>query len=293
MVNSFVTLSRTVTIEKCYVPKYCAIASVPQPLLQAKHPVSDALLPVIAVTNDTLFAGRLICRQPREGYRFSMDAVLAAHFAAPKPRQRVLDLGCGCGVIGLVLAYRHPQTTVCGIELQPDLAELAYANIRDNGYAQRYTIRQGDIRSIATLVTPESFDLVVANPPYRKKQTGRQNKDDQAAHARHELLGGIEDFVRAAAFAVKNRGKVSFIYPARRCNTLLAALHGHRLTPKRLQPVYSYPGAAGACLVLLEAVKNGGEQLDILAPFFIYQRRNGTYTPAMQALYEEDECLPR
>lgn len=247
----------------------------------------------IETTNDTLFAGRLICRQHRQGYRFSLDAVLAAHFAAPKAGQRVLDLGCGCGVIGLVMAYRHPLISTCGLELQPHLAELAKANIRDNGYEQRCTVQQGDVRSIATLLAPESCDLVVTNPPYRKTETGRLNQDDQSAHARHELQGGIEDFVRAAAFAVKNRGKVVCIYPARRCNTLMAALHGHRLTPKRLQPIYSYPSAASACLVLIEAMKNGGEQLDILAPFFIYQRRNGTYSPAMQALYQEDECLPR
>jgi tRNA1(Val) A37 N6-methylase TrmN6 len=255
--------------------------------------VSEACPSDIEITNNTLFAGRLICRQHRHGYRFSIDAVLAAHFTAPKAGQRVLDLGCGCGVIGLVLTYRHPQITVCGLELQPDLVELARANIKENGCEQRCTVRQGDVRSIAGLLTPESYDLVVTNPPYRKTETGRLNRNDQAAHARHELHGGIEDFVRAAAFAVKNRGKVVCIYPARRCNTLMAALHIHRLIPKRLQPIYSYPSAANACLVLIEAVKNGGEQLDVLAPFFIYQQRNGSYTPAMQALYEEDECLPR
>lgn len=258
--------------------------------MQAIHPVPDALHALIETTDDTLFAGRLICRQPRDGYRFSVDAVLAAHFAAPKAGQRVLDLGCGCGVIGLVMAYRHPRISICGLELQADLATLAKTNIRDNGYEQRCTVRQGDVRSIATLLAPESHDLVVTNPPYRKTETGRLNRDDQAAHARHELRGGIEDFVRAAAFAVKNRGKVVCVYPARRCNTLMAALHSQRLTPKRLQPVYSYPAAASACLVLIEAVKNGGEQMDLLAPFFIYQRRNGPYSPAMQAFYEEGGC---
>jgi tRNA1Val (adenine37-N6)-methyltransferase len=265
---------------------------VPKPL-RVQHAVSDARPSDAEITTDTLFAGRLICRQPREGYRFSVDAVLAAHFAVPKAGQRVLDLGCGCGVIGLVMAYRHPRISVCGLELQPDLAALAKTNIRDNGFDQRCTVQLGDIRSIATLLAPESCDLVVTNPPYRKTATGRLNQDNQAAHARHELQGGIEDFVHAAAFAVKNRGKVVCIYPARRCNALMAALHGQRLTPKRLQPIYSYPGAASACLVLIEAVKNGGEQMDLLAPLFIYQRRNGPYTPAMQALYEEDGCLPR
>jgi tRNA1(Val) A37 N6-methylase TrmN6 len=142
-------------------------------------------------------------------------------------------------------------------------------------------------------MAPETFDLVVCNPPYGKKDSGRLNQDDQAARARHELYGGIDDFVRAAAYAVKNRGRAVFVYPARRTNTLLAALHARRLTPKRLQPVYSYPGAENACLVLIEAVKNGGEQIEILAPFFIYARKNGDYAPAMQALYQEELCSPR
>jgi tRNA1(Val) A37 N6-methylase TrmN6 len=295
MVNSFVILSRTGALQKNSVTKTCRcrLFSESQPLLQAIHPVTSAPYSIIETTDDALFAGRLICRQPRDGYRFSVDAVLVAHFTAPKAGQRVLDLGCGCGVVGLVMAYRHPRISVCGLELQPDLAALAETNVRDNGYEQRCTVQQGDIRSLAALLVPESYDMVVTNPPYRKTATGRLNRDAQAAHARHELQGGIEDFVRAAAFAVRNRGKVVCIYPARRCSILMAALHNQRLTPKRLQPIYSYPGTASACLVLVEAVKNGGEQMDLLAPLYIYERRNGPYTPAMQALYEEDGCLPR
>jgi tRNA1(Val) A37 N6-methylase TrmN6 len=142
-------------------------------------------------------------------------------------------------------------------------------------------------------LAPESFDLVICNPPYRKKDSGRINQDDQAALARHELSGEIIDFVRGASFVVKNRCKVVFVYPARRSNTLLAALHEQRLTPKRLQPVYSYPGVESASLVLVEAVKNGGEQVEILAPLYIYERRNGSYSPAMLALYQEEQCWPR
>lgn len=249
--------------------------------------------PTIDLTDDTLFAGQLICRQRRDGYRFSVDAVLAAHFGVPKAGQRVLDLGCGCGVIGLVLAHRHSLLAVHGVEMQEELAALAEENGRLNGFADRFRVIRGDVRNIALLLAPESFDLVICNPPYRKKDSGRINRDDQAALARHELNGTIGDFIRAAAFAVKNRGRVVFVYPARRSNTLLSGLHEHRLTPKRLQPVYSYPGAESACLVLVEAVKNGGEQIEILAPLSIYERRNGAYTPAMLALYQEEKCWPR
>ncbi|WP_319588837.1 methyltransferase [uncultured Desulfobulbus sp.] len=249
--------------------------------------------PIVDLTDDTLFSGELICRQHRDGYRFSVDAVLAAHFAVPKPGQRVLDLGCGCGVIGLILAHRQPRVVVSSLEMQEDLAALAEENGRLNGFADRFQVIRGDVRAIARLLAPESFDLVICNPPYRKKDSGRINQGDQAALARHELSGEIVDFVRAAAFAVKNRGKVVFVYPARRSNTLLAALHEQRLTPKRLQPVYSYPCAESARLVLVEAVKNGGEQIEILAPLYIYERKNGDYAPTMQALYEEEQCWPK
>jgi tRNA1(Val) A37 N6-methylase TrmN6 len=247
----------------------------------------DILQPLSGLTDDTLFQGGLICRQSQDGYRFSVDAVIAAHFSVPKTGQQVLDLGCGCGVIGLVLAHRYPDIMVCSLELQEHLAALAQENGIRNGFTDRFRVIQGDVCAIGTLLPPESFDLVVCNPPYHKKDSGRINQDDQAACARHELTAVVEDFVRAAAFCAKNRGRVVFVYPAIRCNILLNTLQRYKLTPKRLQPVYSYPGTTSARLVLVEAMKNGGEQCEILAPFYIFEHKNGDYAPAMLALYRE------
>ena len=106
------------------------------------------------LTDDTLFAGRLICRQRRHGYRFSVDAVLVAHFAIPKPGQRVLDLGCGCGVIGLILAHRQPQITVSSLEMQEELAALAEENGNLNGFGDRFRVIRGDVRTIAGAAGP-------------------------------------------------------------------------------------------------------------------------------------------
>ena len=79
------------------------------------------------MTRDSLFDGALVCCQHRAGYRFSLDAVLAAQFARPGSKARVLDLGCGSGVIGLIVCYRwqHRLARVCGLEIQPQLAALA------------------------------------------------------------------------------------------------------------------------------------------------------------------------
>ena len=243
-------------------------------------------------SDDTLFAGRLICRQPEHGYRFSVDAVLAAHFARPAATDRVLDLGCGCGVIGLILAHRCPGITVCGLERQADLAGLAADNARRNGFADRVRVVCGDLRAMGELFAAESFDLVVANPPYRSLGSGRLSDHDQAARARHELHGDLVDFVRAAAFAVRNRGRAVFVYPALRTATLLAVLPNHRLTPRRLQPVVAWPGASSARLALVEAVKNGGEGFEIQSPLPIDAARGGGPSAELQAMYAEVPCSP-
>jgi tRNA1(Val) A37 N6-methylase TrmN6 len=241
-----------------------------------------------AITHDTLCAGELFCAQPLEGYRFSIDAILAAQFVLPNPGPRVLDLGCGCGIIGLILAYRVPELLVHGLELQPQLAVLARNNIQVNDFSQRVEIRQGDVCRINQVVRAEDYDQVVCNPPYGAGQNGRINRDAQAAVARHELHGSLDDFIRAAAFSVRNRGRVVFIYPARRGADLFCTLAHHRLTPKRMQPIYSYPGSSSARLLLVEAMKNGGEQFEVLAPFYIYEHKNCAYSLAMQALYREN-----
>ena len=238
------------------------------------------------LTRDTLFNGRLVCAQFRQGYRFSADAVLAAHFCRPGPNDHILDLGCGSGIIGLILAFRQPGVRITGLEVQGELARLAEENSRLNSLEARFSVIHGSLRDIGGLVAPETFDLVVSNPPFRKPGSGRQSPTDQRARARHEIDASLSEVVRAAAFAVKNRGRVVFVYPAARLMTLSAALRDARLEPKRLQPVYGYPDSPEASLVLVEAIKNGGEELQLLPPFYTHAEQNGPYSEAMQALYE-------
>lgn len=237
------------------------------------------------LTRDTLFNGRLVCHQHKDGYRFSVDAVLAAHLCNPRPDAAVLDLCCGCGVIGLILCHRYPELSLCGLELQPSLARLAIMNVDANNFKDRFSIKEGDLRSIGSVLKPEAYDLVICNPPYRRVQSGRVNTYHEAAIARHELTAAVSDVVRAAAFCVKNRKEVVFIYPAARAATLIAELTGARLIPKRIQPIFSYPDSKAASLVLVEAVKNGGEQCSILAPFYIYSGKNGEYSNEMLQAY--------
>lgn len=243
------------------------------------------------VSHDTLFSGRLLCRQSRDGYRFSIDAVLLAHFCQPRRRDHILDLGSGCGVIALILAYRHLLTTLTCLELQPSLADHIRHNIAHNDLAQRMTVVEGDLRAIRTLVGAGTFDTVVANPPYYPLGSGRQNPAGEQALARHELSADLPQIIQAAAFALRNKGQLAMVYPASRGAVLISLLRAQGLEPKRLRAVHPYPGAE-ANLLLIEAVKNGGEQLTVLPSLHVHDRPGGDYTPEVTACYAADEGCP-
>ncbi|MHB8989591.1 MAG: tRNA1(Val) (adenine(37)-N6)-methyltransferase [Desulfobulbia bacterium] len=236
------------------------------------------------LSEESLFGGTLRCLQPRQGYRFSVDAVLLAHFFTPQPEARILDLGAGCGVVSLILSHRHPTISLVALELQPRLAEVVRRNVAINSLASRVTVLQGDCRRIADLLPPNSFDWVAANPPYYPTTSGRHHPETERAKARHEILGGIGEMAQAAAFALKSGGRAAFVYPAARTEILLSALRENGLAPKRLRMVHPYPEAE-AGLVLVEAVKDGGEGLEVLPEFCICQAKGGVYTVEMAAMY--------
>lgn len=239
------------------------------------------------ITEDLLFNGRLVCRQHAAGYRFSIDSILLAHFAKIRRNERVLDLGTGCGVIGLILGYlnRDRQVTITGIELQPELVNLARDNIATNDLTNEFTVRQGNIYEIKNLTEPESFSLVILNPPFYAKGTGRVSGDKEAMTARHQDDQGLDGFIKAAAYCVKNRGKVVIVYPAEQTAELLVCLENYRISPKEIQFVYSYPESCQASLVVLEGIKNGGRGLKVCTPCYVYQFRNGPYSQEVEAMF--------
>lgn len=238
------------------------------------------------VTLDSMFRGWLVVRQEKGGYRFSVDAVLLAGLAGAQSEDRVVDLGTGCGIIPLILAYRNKGRSVVGVEIQSDLADLAEWNVSTNGYSDRIEIRNLDFRKVSEHFQPQSFDLVLSNPPYRRLESGRINSHPQKALARHELAASIREVFAAGKFLLKGGGRLTVIYPATRLGHLLVTAHQHGFSPKELTVIYSDASGGRARLVCVECRKGGGEELQVRSPFFIYAG-GGEYSAAMQALYAE------
>ena len=240
------------------------------------------------ITEDGLFGGTLVLRQHRHGYRFSVDAVLLAHFLECPQGASVLDLGTGCGVIPLILLYRWGDGlgTVVGIEIQGALAKRARENLVLNGYQHKGVMVEGDFRQLAALGTAESFDVVLCNPPFYNKGCGRASHSPEANVARHQLMATLTEVFAAAAYAVRNKGVVAIVYPAEKIGEAVILAANRNLALKRLQMVYSYPEEKSrARLVLLEFRKNGGAGAEVLPPFYIYQQKNGAFTAEMENFY--------
>jgi tRNA1Val (adenine37-N6)-methyltransferase len=235
-------------------------------------------------TIDAALGDGLKIIQKTNGYRYSLDAFLLAHFTSLKKNDRILDLGTGSGIISLVLAKRWGFIKIIGIEIQEELAAMARRSAELNNLKDRVDIIQGDVRKIDALCAENAFDLVVSNPPYRKLHSGRINSDAQKASARHEIEGSLIDFLGAAQFALKKKGHFFLIYPATRMVELLYRMRKNDLEPKKLRMVHSKNRSEGE-LVLVEGVKGGREELHILPPLYVYDE-NGVYTEEIAAIFE-------
>ena len=207
--------------------------------------------------------GRLKLIQAKDGYRFSIDAVLLSEFVAVSPGDVVVDLGTGCGVILLILLLTKPVGHVFGLEIQKELATQAARNAFLNGFEDKMEIILGDIKHPP--MAKESADVVICNPPYRKVKSGRINPDPRRAIARHEILASIDDILGAARNLLRKKGRLDLIYPSVRLVDILVRMRHFGLEPKRIR--INYPGLqSGGKLVLVEASLGGRPGVEISPP---------------------------
>lgn len=178
----------------------------------------DALDPAL-VSQDYLWRGRLTFFQPtrKAGYRFNLDPVLLSGFC--QPEDHVLDLGTGCGIIGILLLALKKAARVTGVELQTQLAQLACKNAEVNGFADRFSVISDDLRHA---IIPQ-VDAVVFNPPYYPQDQYRQCGNAGRDFGRRECHGTLKDFLIVASQATTvSNGPIRAIIPARRHDELAA-----------------------------------------------------------------------
>ena len=237
-----------------------------------------------ATTLDRFYRGALTLHQPEHGYRFSIDAVLLAALACPRPGDLVIDLGTGCGVVALLMARRDETLTIYGVELQAELAQLARQNVVSNRLEERVHVLEDDINTLEAKRFPRPADLIVANPPYYRLTSGRLNPNDQRAIARHELRLTLAQLLGAAKSLLRTGGRLVCVYASERLTDLLSGMRRMGIEPKQLRMVHS-SAKDDARLCLVEGVQQGRPGLKVGPPLVIYTDA-GAYTETLQRYFD-------
>ena len=200
-----------------------------------------------------------------EAYHFSADALLLASFAAPGRRERVCDLGTGCGIIPLLWCRTEPPERIDALELQP-AAALARRSVAYNRLEDRVHIICGDWAQVTDRLPAGSYDRVTCNPPYYPAGSGGVSQTAAARAARHESgASSMEGAARAAAVLLRNGGVFCLCHRPQRLCDLLSVLRHAGMEPKRLRFVQHRADTA-PWLVLCEAKKSGRTGVSVLPP---------------------------
>ncbi len=220
-------------------------------------------------TCDILCNEQLKIIQKKRGYRFSIDAILLASFVRLRKHERLLDIGSGCGIIPIYIARKGCTNDMTGVELQTGLFDAAQKNRVLNRCEDSVRFINADIRTVITQMKKHPFQVIVSNPPYTKRRSGRTCPDESRFLARYEEKLDIEILTSAASSLLSAKGRFYVIYPAHRLGELIHTAQSKKLTLKKLRAVHPRQNEK-ANLILAEFLKDAGEGVTIERPLYVY-----------------------
>lgn len=224
--------------------------------------------------------------QKEDGFCFGMDAVLLSDFASVKRGGKVLDLGTGTGILPILMEAKTEGSYFAGLEIQPDMVEMAKRSVKLNQLEEKIEIVEGDIKEASTIFSHDSFDVITSNPPYMIGNHGLKNPKEAKAIARHEVLCTFADISQAARKLLKNRGTLFLVHRSFRLAEILNRLSMDGLEPKRIRFVHPYKEKESN-IFLLEAVKGGKPRMIVEPPLIVYEQQN-KYTKEIYKIYGMD-----
>ena len=215
-------------------------------------------------------------------FAFGTDAVLLAHFAQTAGSECAVDLGTGSGILPILMCARNPELTITGIEIQPRLADMAQRSAELNGLSGRVSIVCGDLKD-APRLAGRGVDVVVANPPYERADSGKPSGRRHVDIAKRELCCTLKDVVGAAARLLRTGGRLYMIYRTERFAELMQCMREARVEPKRIRLVSQREGEAPN-FALVEGRRGAGPGLAFLPQLAVYEP-DGAYTPELKQIY--------
>ena len=244
-------------------------------MTDSQQPVTPSLPDNVVVTHDHLLDKQVQITQPKAGYRVGSDAVLLAA-SVGTITGRVLDMGAGVGGVCLCLARRLAELQITAVEKNADMAALCSENAVQNGLQNRIRVLSADIREMPPVLAG-SFDHVISNPPYHNSHGTRPRHPDRAvAHMGDETL--MRDWVKAAVWAAKPRGRISFICRADRAAELITMFDAAGAGETVLFPLWSRPMSPASRVII--QLRKGVVGPGAVLPGLVVHNDDGNFTEA-------------
>ena len=222
--------------------------------------------------------------QDKEGFCFGIDAVLLSDFAKNlKKDAKVIDLGTGTGIIATLLCGKTNLRKVIGIEIQSEVADMAKRSIKLNQLQNKFEIINEDINHIFNQLEKNSFDAVVTNPPYQKKNAGIINDKEKKVISRHEITATLEDFIKVSKELLKDKGEFYMVHRPDRLVDIFCVMRQYHIEPKVIRFVYPNQKKEPN-LVLIKGIKNAKPFLTMEKNLYVYDE-NVNYTQEVKDIY--------
>lgn len=215
--------------------------------------------------------------QDKNSFSFGIDAVLLSSFA--RAGGLTFDFCSGNGIVALRMAYFYDVHFIC-LEIDPKSYELMKKSIEANNLQDRVEAKLIDIREAEKSFKKSIADVITCNPPYFDKNRSYKSNDI----ARTELMLNIEELAEKMDYIAKDRAKIYMIHRPGRLLDIIEAFSKRKLVLKKFRMVK--PSAdKKANMVLLEFVKNGGRNLDVMNELICYNE-DGSISEELKFIYK-------
>lgn len=243
---------------------------------------------MMETTEDLLLGERVRILQPLEGYRAAVDPVLLAAAVKAPFNGRLLDLGCGVGAASYCLMARRADIFPVGLELVPEIADLARRNGKLNEFGFKLEVVTGDAANLPLEIEPGSFDWVICNPPHLA--AGAATPSPKGSKAKADIEGelSLAGWVAAGLKALKRGGRMTLIHRADRLGDVLSAFEG-KAGAVKLLPLWPRIGKA-AKRIIVEATKGSRAPLTFL-PGLTLHGEGVRYTKEAEAILRHAQPL--
>lgn len=237
------------------------------------------------VLNDILGYKNLSIYQDPEFFCFSLDSVILANYSNIRLRdENIIDLGCGNGVIPLILSKRTNKKII-GVEIQKKCFDLAVESVKYNKLDNQIELINSDIKDLDERYN-NYFDLILCNPPYFKiNDKNFLNLSKEKQIARHELMLNLDKLFSVSKKLLKNNGNIDIVHRPERLLEIFDSMRKYNIEPKRIKFVYENINKPST-LVLVEGQQNGKPGLKIDEPLIMYNN-DGSYSDEYQSLINE------